>query len=464
MAVDDKHPDYALNLPIWNMMRHADKGSEAVKDQGATYLPMPSGFTNQADGGVAMYRAYALRAKFPELVEPTKRGMVGIIHRMEPQVEMPSSMEPLWENATLEKLPLEALHRRITEELLLQGRYSLMVDVPTEGANLPYIVPYAAEFLINWDDVDRNLFVLDETRYVRNGFSWTPKNKYRVLQFEGETYSVRVFDQDRESASQTFFPSMRGGNPLKEIPFVVIGPNDLAIPPAKPPLKGVAEAAYSIFRLDADYRHQLFHSGQETLFITGMGSNDPLPTVIGAGVVHGLPEGAEATFVGPSGSTIEAHRTAIMDERENAVAAATQLFDKQSGQESGEALRLRYAAQTATLISVAQASALGLEKALRYVAMFLGEDPEKVVVTPNLKFVETVLTPAEALQLVTMWQSQAISYETLYENLRRGEITSSERDAQDELALIEAENPIDPAEFEDEGGGEDALDDELAGE
>jgi hypothetical protein len=93
-------------------------------------------------------------------------------------------------------------------------------------------------------------------------------------------------------------PQMRGGKKLNEIPLVVAGPRYLSVDKIDPPpLFGVAKSALAIYRLDADYRHQLFHSGQETLFVI---SNDPtvVPSVVGSGVVIGLPVDGNAMYVG----------------------------------------------------------------------------------------------------------------------------------------------------------------------
>lgn len=90
---------------------------------------------------------------------------------------------------------------------------------------------------------------------------------------------------------------------------------------------------------------------------------------------------------------------------------------------------------------MALASAAGLEKALRYAAIMMGADPLEVEVKPNLKFVETAMTPADAQALVGVWQSGGISYRTLYENLQRGEIASAERSVEDERELIDQEVP-----------------------
>lgn len=116
-------------------------------------------------------------------------------------------------------------------------------------------------------------------------------------------------------------------------------------------------------------------------------------------------------YVGPAGTGIAAHRLAMLDERQNAAQAGARLFNSSENKsaESGDALRIRFAAETATLTSIAQSSAQGLEKALRHIAVMIGQDPAKVVVKPNLSFVDSTLTPADAAALVSVWQNGAIS-------------------------------------------------------
>ena len=42
----------------------------------------------------------------------------------------------------------------------------------------------------------------------------------------------------------------------------------------------------------------------------------------------------------------------------------------------------------------------GLERALRSAALFIGEDPTKIVVKANLQFVDQVMDPLDAANLV----------------------------------------------------------------
>lgn len=455
---DSKHWEYETIIDDWLMQRDCEAGERTIKDAGITYLPMPNGFKEQDDKGVEMYSAYRMRAQYPDLVQPTLQGMVGVIHRVEAQIEGMEEGKPLfgmYEKATKDGLTLEMFHRHITTELLLMGRYAVLTDVPSEGGDgIPYFAGYGAEKLINWTDPDRDLFVLDESGKIKSPvdeFAWVDHKQYRVLRLRDGVYSVQVYG-DLEQGEEEIQPQLRGGKKLDQIPLVVAGPRELSLELVQPPLLGVSKAALAIYRLDADYRHQLFNSGQETFIVIGEVEN--LPRVTGSTVIIGLPAGSDAKFVSPSCSGIDAHRQAIQDERQSAVAAGVKLFDTQAKAESGEALRLRAAAQTATLTTIALASAALLEKSLRYAAMFVGQNPDEIVVKPNLQFVDTQLPAADAVQLVSVWQSGAISKLTLYENLQRGEIASAERDFDEEEELIKQEAIDNPANQPMQQGGQ----------
>jgi hypothetical protein len=99
---------------------------------------------------------------------------------------------------------------------------------------------------------------------------------------------------------------------------------------------------------------------------------------------------------------------------------------------------------------VAQASAAALEKILRYCALLVGEDPDEIIVKPNLDFLENDMTAEEANKMVELWMNKVISYETLYANLQKGRIASEERTAEEEQELVAEEEA---AAVPDDGGG-----------
>lgn len=443
--VTTHHPLYDDYADEWELMRNAVRGEKAVKEEGMAYLPMPSGFAGASDQNT-LYDAYRQRAQFPEITSPAVQAMVGVIHQSELKIDIPDQMVGLWERATSDGLPLEAFHRRVTAEILTTGRYGILAGAPSTGTELPYLTGYCTEAIINWDDL-RMLFVLDESGLVREGFSWTDQQRYRVLELTDGRYVVRLFGESGEG--QEVVPNARGGSPLTEIPFVIAGPRDLSVDPEAPPLLAIARAAIAMYQLSADYRWQLYMTGQETLFVI----NADEPEAVGAGVIVSLKATAsgdgtypdvDARYVGPRGTGIEAHRKAMEDEATKAVGAGARMFN--SGPrtaESGESRRIRYVAETASLLSVAQASCAALEKSLRYVGRMMGLPDatiETIVVTPPPTLIDRKLTPQEMAALMQLWEKGLLSYETVYENLQKGEIASSERTAEEELDIIDEED------------------------
>jgi len=442
MSVTSLHPEVTTErIEEWRLMRDAFNGESAIKKRGEPYLPKPSGFNGTADPSAA-YDAYKKRAQFPEILAPSVAAMIGIVHGQEIQIEIPDAMGFLWEAATNDEqpLPLEAFHRRITRHLLVQGRYGVLADAPEDGGD-PYLTGFAAQTIINWD---RNFFVLDETDYVRDGFAWRELPMFRVLRMEGGRYVQEIHEGTDLGEVSEVGGARLGGGALDFVPFVVANARDIVPDVETPPLIGVARAALAIYQLNADYRHQLYMSGQETL----VAINGEAPEYVGAGVVHQMHGSGDAgtqpdlKYVAPSCAGIEAHKEAMQDNRAAAVMAGARMFEQsERAQESGEARRLRYAGETANLMSVALASCGLLERSLKNVALMLGLNPDEVVVTPPADLMDKTIEPEKAEALVRVWQAGAIGYDTLYENLQRGGIASAERDAEAEL------RSIDDAEF-----------------
>lgn len=100
-------------------------------------------------------------------------------------------------------------------------------------------------------------------------------------------------------------------------------------------------------------------SGQETL----VAINGEAPKTVGAGVVHQMmgsdPMTPDLKYVSSTCSGTQRHEDAIEKQKEAAVMAGAGMFEQEkSTQESGEARRLRFARETANLMSVSQVSVL----------------------------------------------------------------------------------------------------------
>lgn len=441
-----RHPDLTADRQAdWKLMRDAMQGARAVKRAGETYLPMPSGFKAMPDGGQAAYDGvYKLRAIVPEIFAPSIAAMIGIIHAKEAQIALPAAMTGFWENADGEGRPLESFHRRITRHLLWLGRYGVLTSAPAAGGE-PYLTGYAAEAIINWD---RNFFVLDETSYRRSGFEWSLTPRYRVLELIGGRSLSTIYEGEDLAQVRSCEPEAQGGRALEFIPFVVGNARDLSPDVETPPLIGVGDAIISAYQLSADWRWQLYMSGQETL----VAINGEAPQSVGAGVVHSM-IGAEGVapdlkYVSPTCSGIQKHEDAIQKQIEAAVMAGARMFERQAGtQESGEARRLRFASETANLMSVAQVSAALLERGLRNAAIMKGLGEEavaEIVVTPPKDLLDKTMSAQDLATMFGVYEKGGMSWLTYYEQGQAGGVMSPERSADEEYALIQGADDLDP--------------------
>lgn len=472
MAIDSKHPKYTEYYPEWIQLRDIKKGERAVKDRGVTYLPATAGMEEDGMGtdqlGYKDYQRYKARARVPNFVRRAVEKLVGIMHQKDPSFKLPKKMESLLESASVSGESLKALLRRINTEQILVGRIGLLADFPenpTADQVLPYIATYNAETMINWnEDTEDNvntlkLVVLDETREVINAqFEWEVKTAYRLLMLnaeEGEKliYKAGVFT-NAEGQSITFdaesmvAPSIRGTY-LEEIPFVFINALDTLPDPDDCPLTDLGNLVLAIYRGEADYRQTLFMQGQDTLVvIAGTGEYDEEGNKkelrVGSGTRIDVDVGGDAKYIGVSSSGLSEQREALTNDKLEAEEMSGSLISPSSGKESGTALNTRITARTATLNQIALTGALGLQKILRLIARWLGEDPNEVEVIPNIEFADFELGGAELVQLMTAKaQGAPLSLESIHAIMVERGITKFTYEDEKGIMEEEAANSFD---------------------
>ncbi|MCW2309708.1 DUF4055 domain-containing protein [Rhodobium gokarnense] len=454
--ITSHHPSYDAYAPDWERMRDAVEGERCIKDKGKAYLPMKSGMVAMTDlqARDRAYEAYKARAEFPEIVGPTVRGALGLIHSKESTIELPSGLKSLEEKATRDGLTLQTLHQRVTAELLRLGRYGLMPGVTDAGEF--YIAGYTAESAINWDAPTGTLeyLVLDESAEERDVVTnkWSKVCRYLECQrtaeagFETRKWIEKGSAVDGKKKFEVEADWSQAGTRRRDrlpfLPFTFIDTMDLTPEPDDIPLYGLANLAFRAYRLDADYMTAMHWTSEPQPWISGC-SRDNAPTAIGASNLWVFEDtGAKADFLEFTGPGVEAQRKAITDTLERAIMFGAQLFaDNKRTAESGEALRLRLGSQTSTLKMVSVQSAAGLERCLKDAALWAGANPDEVHVEPNLDFVDHELSPQEILAIVSAWQSGAYSKVTLFENLQRGGVIDPGRTLEEEQQLIDDEGP-----------------------
>ena len=446
-TISTHHPLYDEFIVAWQTMRDAIAGEDDVKQAGEVYLPMKSGIRAITDATkqLAAYNNYKMRAEFPELVSPTIRGSVGLAHDQPATITLPAGMEYLRERASKDGLTLDALHKRITTELLSIGRFGLLPS-PTSSGQFR-IATYSAESIINWDDIEDQLsfLVLDESGIARNPETnqWSEQESYLELALEDGRWVTRKWSGGTLSAEELEAATTKKGKALDFIPFVFVDSQDLTPEPDDVPMYGLAKISVRIYRLDADYMQALHMTAEPTPYVTGFSdpakavSDGLVPTTIGASKIWILPEGATADFLEFSGPGLEAQSKAINAALERAVMFGAQVLSEQGqAAESGYSRSLRLQGQYATLKGIAINSAAGLERVLRNIAIWSGENPDEVKVEPWLDWTDHTLDAQQLTALVASWQSGAYSKSSLFYNLQRADLVPNSRTFEEEEDLI----------------------------
>lgn len=464
MSLNSQHPAYAKYHDQWVQLRDFYKGEEHVKLAEDKYLLPTSGMLMDGMGtneiGRKAYESYIARAVFPDYIKDAVEISIGLLHQKEAVIELPPELEVLRTSASIKGESLNQLLRRINVEQLITGRCGLLLDIPITPDPtypVPYIALYIAESMINWDesndsiDTDKiNMVILDETGYrrVNKLFDWQIMMQYRILILDDNgTYKQGVFNNDtgiNYDESLLITPAIRGKT-LQELPFVFVNSKDLLPLPENAPLLGLANITAAIYRGEADYRYSLFMQGQDTLVVIGSvrnpnlapGGDDAIRT--GAGSRIDIDVTGDAKYIGVSSKGLAEQRTCLENDRKRAETQSGRLIGTKSNVESGEALRVRIGAQTATLNQIAITSALALEKILKLAAKWVGADESKVRVIPNMDFADIDFQGQELVNIMTARNMGApISLESIHNVLVDRGMTNLDFDS--EMAKIPVEN------------------------
>ncbi len=461
-AIDAKHPSYTARLVDWQTIADCYAGERTVKAAATKYLPATSGQVAQGQGGAASnsvgqraYDAYKLRAVFHNFVREAVTGLMGVIHRKPPVVKVPPALEPMVESMTIAGESLELLWRRVTEAQLLDGRCGLLVDVPdgeTIGDTVPYVSLYSAATIVNWDAGQRRqgrqvveIVVLDESSNERQeNLTWLYVKQHRVLTLDSVAatlggadqqseptgdYVVAVVREEESLESATFIKPSVGSRTLDRVPFVFINVNDLTPEPDAPPFLGLANLSLAIYRGEADYRHTLYMQGQSTLVRIGA-NPEQAEVMTGAGAIIDLNYPGDAKYIGIGSAGLAEQRSSLENDKKQASQHAVQLLDTSGGEaESGEALRVRVSARTATLASMQLTAAAGVRDALVLAGRWLGlsdEVLESIEVTPNLDFSDaTIDTNSVSMLMDAVVKGAPLSLESIHAWLVEHEYTTA---------------------------------------
>ena len=450
MPVNTTHPTYSQFIDQWTDCRDAAEGSRAIKLRGEKHLPKLSAQTPEE------YTAYKTRALWFGATGRTVQGLLGSIFRKPMQVEAPDAMTTHLEDVTLTGLSVEAFCKTAVAEILKVGRYGILVDLGKDAAEgeRPYWIGYQAHCVTNWrtsqqdcDTVLTQVVLQDEACEPdpTDPFTDIRTPQYRVLKLEDKRYVVELWREDTHNKGkwtlyQTINPTFRGA-PLSYIPFCFLGPSAITPDPEKPPLLDLVDVNLSHYRSSADLEHGRHFCGLPTPWVAGF----PTETVlrIGASIawVASDPQ-AKVGMLEFTGQGLGALERALDDKQAvMAILGARMLEAQKKAVESSDTHEIRQAGESSSLQSIAGTVEDGLTRVMTWHAEWMGLSESTVSLTLNKVFLQSRMAATDLAELMKAWQAGGISYETLYWNLERGELTRPDVTMEEEQRLIDTQQP-----------------------
>ena len=462
MAVDTRHPDHEAMEDRWVKMRDVVAGQERIHDKGKRYLPELSGQSPRE------YRAYRDRTPFYNATKRTIDGLSGMIFRREPDVERPDAMEAFFEDVTLDGLDHQAFAENCIEEVLEVGRGGILVDHPrTEGRTItraqaeaeavrPFFNLYKSESVLGWRVGQvGNITTLTQLRLKEwieepdGEFDTESIAQIRVLDLvqgeSGPQYRVRLYREQIVDGKKQWvqhgdevFPLMRG-QPIPYIPFVFFNTQDTRPDVVLPPLLDLANTNLAHYRVTADLFHGAHFTGLPTAVITGHQRDEESgPLRIGSQEAWVLPEEqAKAHYLEFTGQGLGSLESLLNRlEHQMAFLGARMLAPEKKAAEAADTARIKQQGESSVLASMSMAVSGALTKACEIARDWMGLSGD-VRYELNHDFDPTGLSAQELQALVMSWQQGAIGFETLFENLKRGEIVRSDKSAEEEREEID---------------------------
>jgi hypothetical protein len=435
----------------WQQTRDAVKGSVAIKEKRARYLPVPDGETGSEGAtnlryaneehkgtGTLRYRNYIKRAVYTNFTGRTKNALVGAVFRKEPTIMLPEAIAYLMDDATGDGLSLNQLAKDELSNLLEVGRAGFLVDYPQADDGLSAedvdlldlrasIVPYTAEQVINWK-LDAyggrkllTLIVLEEDYPDDDDeFGHEKKKQQRILRLSDEGYSQQIY-RDEMPYTEQFFPTKADGSRWFEIPFIFCGSknNDASIDDA--PLADIAEVNLAHYRNSADYEESCFITGQPTLFITHSLSAEqfteynPNGIKLGSRAGHVLGETGSATLVQAEANNIV--REAMNFKLNEMVAIGARIVTDRGQNETAEGARIRFASENSVLGDVVNNLSEALYKCIEWVGEFMGVTGE-IEFYLNTEFYDKSVDPQLIMSMVTLLDREIIGEADIFDRLK----------------------------------------------
>ncbi|HEY9145729.1 MAG TPA: DUF4055 domain-containing protein, partial [Thiobacillus sp.] len=237
-----------------------------------------------------------------------------------------------------------------------------------------------------------------------------------------------------------------GRTSLTEIPFAPIYGRREGFMVGKPPMLDLAYL---------NVKHWQSQSDQDTIehvarvpILAGVGIEEGSPITVGANCAVNLPLGADLKYVEHSGASIKAGADSLIRLEEQMIQSGAELLVKKPGDRSATESANDAEGNKSDLQRMAEMFMDSLDLAMYFTAKFMGLDSGGTVKLYT-DFGAGTLSEASAQLVLNIQQGGLITKGTAIKELQRRGVLDEAVDADDELALVEAEGPA-PGTMTDE--------------
>lgn len=453
MITTNQNPQYAQMLPIWKKCRIAVMGDDWVKTSDEIKKIVPP-LADQPDDE---YKAMIKRATFFNATGRTLDGLLGMAFRKPVTTEFPPAMQNVIDDMTLAAdavVNVDDFAYMMMSEDLICGRVGYLIERPSmatagmtqaqvQALNLrPYVAEYRAESIIDWryDRVNNaaQLVMVRLSESVQefddDGVTRKPvvSQERRLFLIDGQ-YVQRIY-RDEKQYGGDIIPLMNDA-PLPYIPFVCNFDDE------RPPILDLANVNLSHFRTDVDREHGAHYTAVPTPMFSGFQFEEGEPFRLGStGGYNSTNPDAKWGYLEFEGTGLGTLKE-IKEEKEKqmVILGARFLDSEKAGVEAEGTVKIRRSGETSVLAMRAQYCSRRIKRILEIMRDWMGITGE-ISVEINTDYTEAGLSAQDLTALVSAWQQGAISQQTLYYNLKHGEMYDQETTFEIEQERINAQN------------------------
>lgn len=432
----------------FNMMR-TGKG----KDTLSKYLPQEMGEPDRC------YEARLGRSTYTSVFRDSIRAFAGVLSQYQLK-ELPASLEAAENNVDLLGSSVSKFLNVIDQMVLRDGGAAVLVDMPPADPEItsakeeldyevrPYLIAIERSNLINWrtrmvngrEVIEQAVIRMLEELPAQDGKFGAELEPVYIFLYPGGFLKYRL---ERTATSWRMVTIDQGTTTLDCVPLVWYGSNGSKFGESDIPLVGLADLSIQHLQLRSDLAELIHKLSMPVPVRVGAptdASGRTAPLTLGPNTAVDLPLEGSFSFAEPSGSSLAQHQEEINHvEKLMDRSSLAFLYGGESNRTATEVMLsgAQIQAQITTLIENKQSF---FDQIIYLWTKYTAEekdDESGLEISENL--IQRPMEPGETQALLGLFSSNALSHQTLLEELQRGHILSETLDIEEELARVEEE-------------------------